>query len=95
MLGKVMAVGVRRILFLKIAAVGEENPAEVPRRRGGIDLPGETVPDQKGEVAAVIEMGMGEDHRIDLSRRDRQRFPISETELFKSLKESAVDEDLL
>jgi hypothetical protein len=52
-----MAIGVVGIFLLKIAAVGKENPAEIAGRRGGIDFPGESVPDQQREIAAVVEVG--------------------------------------
>jgi hypothetical protein len=51
-------------LFHQVGGVLEHYLAEVSCGMGAIDLTPEALLDQKGKPAAVVDMGMGENHRI-------------------------------
>ncbi len=51
-----------RCLFHQVGGVLEHELAEVLCSIGGIDLTPEALLNQKGDPAAVVDMGMGEEH---------------------------------
>ncbi len=82
--------GVPGFLLLQVAAVGEEQLAQVRGAVGGDDRPGEPVPHQRGHVAGVVQVRMGQDHGVDRGRRDRERRPVAFAAAFVALEEAAV-----
>jgi hypothetical protein len=81
------------VLLLNPSTVGQKDRAEIARTGGCEDVSPETVSDEKWKPAAVIEMGVGEDHCIDRCRIDRKWFTILLPKMLESLEESTVDED--
>jgi hypothetical protein len=76
-LGEAGAVGVGGVLLLEVATVGQHDPGEragAPRRE---DVAPEAVPHERGEVAGVVEVRMGDEHGVDRRGVDRERLPIS------------------
>ena len=63
------------------------------RRGRAIDPPAKTLPRQQRQVAAVIDVGVGEHDGIDRLGRDRQRLPIAQPQLLKALEQAAVHQD--
>ncbi len=62
-------------------------------RRGGINLPGESVLDQPGQIPYMVNMGMGEDDSIDIGRIKGHGRPVAPAQRFRSLEHPAVYED--
>src|ERR1700722_14179391 len=73
--------------------VGKNNPAQIDRWCGGVDRPAEAFLDQAGNPAAMIEMSVGEDDRVNPIGRDRHVMPVALAPLFRALKHAAVDEN--
>ncbi len=90
-LGFVVELGV---FFLQVSGIGEQNAAEVDGRGGGIDRTVKALLDQARNPAGVIEMRVGENHRIDRTCRHRQILPVALPPFFLSLEEAAIDEHL-
>lgn len=49
--------------------------------------------DDAGQIAAVVEMGVGHDHGVDVRGVARQRSPVAATQVSEPLEQSAVDQD--
>ncbi len=92
-LREAVAVGEFRVLFLQEAAVGQQDPAQLVGQLGRMDAAAKAVLHEQGQVAAVIEMGVGEDHRVDAVRGDGHRRPVALPELLEALKQAAIDQD--
>ena len=54
-----------QISRLDARGVGEHDLAEITRREGRVDVSLETVARERGKVAAVVDVGVGEDHGVD------------------------------
>jgi len=57
-------------------AVAEHDLGQFGRVRRGQHRAGEALAGQRGQVPAVIQMGMGQDHRADLPGGQRKRLPV-------------------
>ena len=90
--GVALAIGSLGVLFLQLRSVFEHDPGEVFGRRRTPDPSLETLCDQPRQKAAVIEVRVRENHRLDGIRPDRKRLPVSLTEILQSLKEATIDE---
>src|SRR5690349_9923363 len=64
-----------RILFHQMPAVGQEKLAEFDGRLRGDDRAFKPVANQEWQIAAVVEMGVGEQHGVDGLRIDRKAAP--------------------
>ena len=53
------------VLFVDVGGVAEHPVAQIDGGRSGVDRPREAVLDQSGEIAAVVDMSVRKDHRID------------------------------
>ena len=63
---ELVAVEVGGVLFLQIAAVGQQNGAQVAGARGAMDGLGVAVFGQQRQIAAVVQVGARQHHGIDL-----------------------------
>ena len=79
-------VGEFRVLFLQVAGVGQENRTQIARRARAVNGSSEAALDQQRQIAAVVEMGMGENDGIDAARFDRKRRPVLEAQRLEALK---------
>src|SRR3990172_8740788 len=84
-LGKAMAVGEVRILLLQESAVRQKNSAQFLGRVRAEDSASKAVPYEGRQVARVVEVGMGQENRVDGLRFDREWRPVSQSELFHTL----------
>jgi hypothetical protein len=50
--------------------------------------------DQERQIAAVIEVGMGQNDRVDLPGIEGKRRAIAQPQVFEALEQPAVDKDL-
>ena len=83
----------RRIAFLQVGTVPEDDLGDRGGPLGADDGAGETVADQPRQIAGVIEVGMGEDDRVDRVRVDGQRGPVEFAQVLDPLEQTAVDQD--
>ena len=49
--------------------------------------------DEPRQIAAMIEMGVREDNRVDAAGGKRQRLPVAFAQFLQALEEAAVDEN--
>ena len=80
------------IFLLEIAAVRQHDLTEVKGGMSAIDCSGKTFPAQPGQVAGVVDVGVGEKDPINFYRCDRKGIPIFYTVFLYPLKQSTVDE---
>ena len=87
-------VAVREVGFflLQVAAVRQQDAAQVMRGGRAVHLAPEALTRQQRQVAAVVNVRVGEDHGVDLSRIDRQRRPVAQAQLLVALEQPAVDQ---
>ena len=78
MLGQLVAVEVGGIFFLQVAAVGQQNGAQIAGARRAMDGLGVAALGQQGQVATVVQVGVREHHGVDLVGRDRQGLPVAQ-----------------
>jgi len=76
MLGVAPAVGVFRVLLLDMGAVQQNDLGKVGGRRCRKYVVAEALLDQLGQVAAVVEVRVGQDDAVDRRRIDRERLPV-------------------
>ena len=88
--GKAVAVGECRVFFLQVAAVGQQNRAQVARARAGIHRAMKAALGQQRQVAAVVQVRVREQHGVDVARRHRQRTAVAQAQLLVALKQAAV-----
>ena len=87
-----MPVRLSCVLFLNSARVRQHHPAQFLRARGAKDPAAIPIGAQARQISHVVEMSMRQDDSIDLPRRNRELFPIADSEFFESLKQSAIHE---
>jgi len=83
-----------RVFFLQMAGVGQDDSAEIDGGRRGVDGSAKPLFDQSRNPAAVIEVGVREDDRINFPGRNRRVPPISLAPFLRALEETAVNEEL-
>ena len=88
-------VEVRRVLFLDLGGVGEHHAQQVARRRRAVDRPVEPLADERRQVAAVVDVGVAEDDRVDLVRVKREVAVALPGFLAAALVQPAVEQDLV
>ena len=60
--GRPDLVGEASLLFLQVGGIGEHDPQQARRRRGGERRAPEALADEPGEEAGVVDVRVGEDH---------------------------------
>jgi hypothetical protein len=73
--------------------VGQEDLEQVSRAMSAIHPTRKSLMHQQRQVAAVIDMCMGQDDRVDISGRDGKRVPVAQSQLLEPLKKTTVDEE--
>jgi hypothetical protein len=91
-LGQCVAVEVGGVLFLQVAAVGQQNGAQIARAGGAVDRLGVAVARQQRQVAAVVQLRMGKHHGVNLVRRDGQWLPVAQAQQLVALEQPAVEQ---
>ena len=89
-LGELVAVEEGGVFFLQVSAVGQENGAQVPRAWRAMDGFGIAISRQQGQVAAVVQVRVGQHHGIDLVGRERQGLPVAQAQLLVALEQAAI-----
>ena len=82
------------VVLLNVGGIQEHVGAEIARCRSGVDRPVEAVAHQRGQIAAVVDVRVRKDDRVDLARVERQ-VPIAlECDLSPSLEHPAIQEQV-
>ena len=89
-----VAAAVRAIglFLLQPSGIRQHQRAQVLGAGCAEDAPLETLRDQPRQHAAVIKVGVGEDHGVDGGRRHRRVGPVAQPQLLQPLEHPAVDE---
>ncbi len=86
-------VQVARVFLLNVQAVAEHDRSQVGRRGRAVDGTAESGPKKPRQIAAMVDVGMGEDHRVKL-RRSAAELPVLGVGFRPmSLEESAIQQD--
>ena len=86
------AVLVFRVLLVQRSRVLEHDVAQVARRAVGVDRPAVTGLDQQRQAAGVIEVGMCQDHGVDIAGCEGERRAVARLVGGRALDQAAVDE---
>jgi hypothetical protein len=89
-----VAVGELGFFFLQMAAVEQQDTAQVKGCGRAVHLAGKALACQQRQVAAVVQVGMGQDDRVNAGRLHRQRRPVAQAQRLVALKQSAIDQHL-
>lgn len=83
------------LLLLEVPAVRQEERAQVRGAGRGVHRTAESALHEGGDVARVVEVGVGEHDGVDRLGRDRQGRAVALAQLLVALEETAVHEDPL
>src|SRR3569832_2205912 len=89
----VVPIGSFRCALLQVAGVRKHDAAQIARGAGAVNPPLETVLNEKGQIAGVIDVCMCQHHRVEGIDVERQRLPVAQSQLLEALKEPAVDQN--
>ncbi len=81
------------VLFLEMGGIEQDDVRDIGRGGRADNRAAEAFLDELGEQAAVVKVGMGQQHRVDAAGRDGERLPVAVQEL-SLLVEAAVDQEL-
>ena len=81
-------------LFLDLAGVLEQQRDEAAARLGAVDGALEALGDEARQQARMVEVGVGDDDRVELRRPEREGGAVALLELLGALVDAAVDEHL-
>ena len=90
-----VAVGAARVFLLQVGAVQQQHLGQVARGGGGVDGAFVSVFDEGGQVAAVVKMGVAQQHGVGLEHGWRRRRPVALAVHLEALEEAAVEQDAL
>jgi hypothetical protein len=91
-LGPAMGVGVLGVLREQPGTVPQDDLGQLGGVAGRDHRPGKALPRQRGQVSAVVEVRMGEDHGIDVAGPGAERFPVAPPEVRCPLEQPAVQQ---
>ena len=91
--GKALAIGELGVLLLDPGAVEQDQPRHLVAGGGGVDAAAEAVDHQPRQVAAMVQVRMGEHHRVDVARFGGQSFPVQFAQVLQALEQAAVHQD--
>ncbi len=85
-------VGPARVFFLQVPGVGQQHAAQIAGRLGGEHAPFVASQAEDRKVARMVEVGVGQNHEIELGRLERRCRPVPQAEFLESLEQPAIDE---
>jgi hypothetical protein len=86
------SVHVLEIALHQERAVGQQRAGEVRCGRGEVDRAAEALADERGQVPAVVEVGVRDHHRLELRGREGERAVHAIRILAVALVDSAIEE---
>jgi hypothetical protein len=90
-------VGAAGVFLLQVGAVAQQHVAEVTRGGGRVDRPVEALAAQCGQVAAVVQVGVGQQHGVELLggaaiAGRRERHPVALAQRLEALEQAGVQQ---
>lgn len=86
------AVAAFGIGFLDAPGISQHRAQQVGSRGGAPDPPFESLRDQARQQAGMVDMGVGQDHRVDLLRIEGKVLAIQGFQAARSLEQAAIDQ---
>ncbi|EMR04092.1 hypothetical protein ADICEAN_00715 [Cesiribacter andamanensis AMV16] len=93
--GIALLIGPASFFFLQLGAVFQNDAGYLQAGLGAVNGAAKPLGHQAGQVATMVQVAMGEQHRIDGGRIDRKRRPVDQAQLLEPLKQAAVNKDAL
>lgn len=84
---------IRGVFFLEPCGVAQDDGDKARGVGGAEHGPGEAVTHEGGEITAVVQMGVGENHGFDARRGEGEGVPVAFADLAGALKHSAVHQN--
>ena len=81
-----------RFFFLQASGVGQHDVGKCNRSWGCIDGPAKAGSVERWQIAAVVEMGVGEHHCVEMRDIKRGCLPVAQPEFFLALVEACIDQ---
>jgi hypothetical protein len=78
---------------VELAGVEQHEGRQLDRPGRGVDRAGIALLDEERQQAAVVEMRVGHQHRVQLARFEGERDPVADGLVRAALEHAAVDED--
>ncbi len=91
--GEALLARPRGVLVLQLRAVAQDDRDELGGVGGAVDRSVEAVAHERRQVAAVVEVGVGEDDAGEGGRFGGERVPVARADLPGALEQPAVDEE--
>jgi hypothetical protein len=85
-------VPIPRLLLVEMAGVQQQDSQEVLGSVSRYDVAAVALPRERRQVAAVVDVGVGQQDLANRARLDRQRLPVPHAQLFEALEQPAVYE---
>lgn len=80
------------VLFLQAGGIEKDDLSNIGGGFGAVDVAAETLFDQLGDEAGVVEVGVGDQNGIDAVGWNRERLPVA-AEVRALLIKAAIDQD--
>ena len=90
-----MAVCKGRVFFLNMTTIRKQDSAKITGAWGRMYLALEALAVQQGQIATMVQVGVGEDDGIHVLWRHWQVIPVSQAQIFEALKQATVDQQFL
>jgi len=91
-LGVSLAIRPLGVGFLDSARIFENDFGETPCRDSRVDGILESLNADGGQIDDVVQVSVGDDHRVDGPRINRKPCPVAKSQLLLSLEHPAVDQ---
>src|SRR5437867_12840422 len=85
-----MLVSIVGFFFLKVSGIGQQNSGQVNSSGCCVDGTFITLSDEPRQITGVIDVRVCEYDRVDRFWSDRRRFPVPQSQLFRTLKKTAI-----
>ncbi|MNT62253.1 hypothetical protein D3C72_1999540 [compost metagenome] len=76
-----------------MGAVQQQQPAQVQCGLGTVDRARETFPDEPGQIARMVEVGMRQHHGLDFRGRDGKWRPVAQPQRLHALEQPAIQQN--
>ena len=92
-LREVVAVRERGVFFLQASGIGQHDLAEILRAQRAEHAAAEALRDEPRQVAAVIQVRVGQDDGLEARGGNRQILPVPQAELLQALEQPGIHHD--
>src|SRR6185503_17646067 len=79
--------------FLQARGVGQKDLQQVSSAARAKYRPAKTMADEARQIAGVVDVRVGNDHRVDSGCVERRLLPVAIAQIASTLKEPTIDQD--